>query len=114
MITSFTGSMVKVLINGKQVFPGEKKIELVPGKTMTIQIHYQVTPYGDIGVMDYWTTGVTAKLGSQFGWDPTVHRGEGMKEGSPEIGNIKAPSARSSLYLKLYAIDAVNPSAPPG
>ena len=112
MITAFTGAITKVLINSTQVFPGTQKISLEAGKIMTIEVAYKVTPLGDIGLLDYWTSGITAVLGTQFGWDPTSHRSGGEKVGASQIGNLKAPSAKSTLVIKLYSIDAVNPSAP--
>lgn len=114
MISSFTGTITKVQINGIQVFPGTQKITLEPGRTMVIQVDCQITPYGDIGVLDYWTSAVTAKLETQFGWDMTTHRGSGLKTATPQIGNLKSPTAPSTLVIKLYAIDAVNPTAPRG
>ena len=114
MISSFTGTITKVQINGVQVYPGTQKMELEPNKAMTIQADYRVTPYGEIGLLDYWTAAITAKIGGQFGWDKTSHRGSGEKTASPQIGNLKSPASASTLTIKLWAIDAVNPSAPSG
>ena len=112
-ISSFYGKISKVNINGVTVYPGTQKITLDVGKQLTIYFEYEAQGYG-AGVLDWWTAGVTAKLGTQFGWNPTVHRGGDLKMGTPEIGNIKVPSGGGTLALKLYAIDATNPSAPPG
>jgi len=111
-ITSFSGSITKIVINDTQVYPGAGSIELIPDTVMTIKVSYSVTPAGDIAANDYWTVGVTAKLDTQFGWDPTRHLGGGTKTGTPEIGNLKA--AAGTLDIKLYAIDAINPAAPAG
>lgn len=113
MITAFTGSITKILVDGKQVYPGDQKAELPAGKTFTVGVHYTMTAAGDLAWNDYWTVGVTCKIGSQFGWDPTSHRGSGQKTGTPEIGNLKAPSGKATLGIRLFGIDAINPSAPP-
>ena len=113
-ITGFSGSITGIWINGIQVYPTPGSIELEPNKTMTIKIAYSVTPSGDIAWNDSWTVGVTAKMGSQFGWDSTQHTGSGTKTATPEIGNLKSPTTDSTLVIKLYAIDATKPTAPPG
>ena len=114
LITGFTGTITKVSINGLQVYPGNGSIELEPDKIMTIKVHYSVTPSGDVAWNDAWTVGVTAKMGNQFGWDPTRHSGSGTKTGAPEIGNLRSPATDSTLAIKLYAIDDTNPPAPSG
>ena len=113
-ISGFSGSIEKVLINGSQVYPNGGSIELEPGKTMTIKVTFTVTPSGDIAWNDVWTVGVTAKMGNQFGWDPTAAKGSNPKKDTIEIGNLKSPTKDSTLTIKLYAIDATNPDAPSG
>ena len=113
-ITGFTGSITKIVINDTQVYPGTGAIKLEAGKPMTINVSWTVTPSGDIAWNDIWTVGVTAKMGTQFGWDPTEDVGSAAATGTAGIDNLKSPTTDSTLVIKLYAIDATKPTAPPG
>lgn len=113
-ISGFTGSISKIVIDDTQVYPGSQAIEIVADKTFNIKVTCSVTPLGDIAWNDVWTVGVTAKMGTQFGWDPTHPTGGGTNTGTRSIGNLKGPTSDSMLDIKLYAIDDANPPAPPG
>ena len=110
LITGFTGSITKIVINSTQVYTGSQAIELEAGKTFVIKTSWKVTPSGDIASTDRWNVGVTAKMGTQSGGNTTWAYGSGEKTGTSEIGDLEGPTSDSTLNIKLYAID--KPTAP--
>lgn len=113
MIDSFIGKPTKILVNGRQVYPGSMSTKVQPGELMVVQIEYQVTPIGNIGVLDYWTVGVTVSCGGMRGWNSTMQRGPGVKTGMLQVGDLRAPTSQSPISCTIWAIDEVNPTEPP-
>jgi hypothetical protein len=112
-VTSITCTVDRIVINNIEVPVSGGTIELEPDKAMTIKVHYTASAPG-AGYLDSWHIGITAKMGSQFGWDPTRHTGSGPISIEVSIGNLKAPSTSQTLVIKWYGIAGSYSAPPPG
>ena len=111
-VSSIAATVSKVVINGTQVYPGGASIELEPNKTMTIKVTYIASAPG-AGIFDTWHTGVVCTMGSQSGWDPTLHTGSGPITNTAEIGNLKSPTTNQTLFINIWGIAGGYSVAPP-
>lgn len=112
-VSSITCVINKIVINSTQIPLSGGQIQLTPGKTMTIKVYYTASAPG-AGLLDSWHIGISARMGSQFGYDTTRHTGSGPISGSPEIGNLKGPSSNETLVIKWSGIAGSYSTPPPG
>lgn len=113
VVTGIQCTVNRIVIDNIEIPVTGGEIELEPGKTMTIKIHYTAEAPG-AGYFDSWYIGITCKMPGQFGWDPTRHTGSGPISIEVSIGNLKAPSSPETLVIKWYGIAGSYSVPPPG
>lgn len=112
-VTSIQCRVNRIVINNIEIPVAGGEIELEPEKIMTIKVHYTAEAPG-AGYFDSWYIGVTCRMGTQFGWDPTRHTGSGPITTEVSIGNLRAPSSDQTLVIKWYGIAGSYSEPPPG
>jgi hypothetical protein len=102
-ITSIVCQPLEVKINSQNVPLSGGSIELEEGKNFDLAVRYKCQALGSVGYLDSYYIGVTARMGSQKGWDPTRHTGGGEITNQIAIGNLQGPSSSQTLQIKIFA-----------